>query len=127
MGNFLRSWTYRADLFGGYDPPDLLNFLYKMFGRRRATAGQLEQGRQEMLAAQQRLEEERKEGTEMPRDLEDAKGPEVAEGFESPGTTQRVEVRGSEEMPKSPPKSLGPPVPAEEETRVMTVETKVIL
>ena len=86
-----------------------------MFGRRRATAGQLEHGRQEMLAAQQRLEEERKEGTEMPRDLEDA--PKVAEGFESPRTTQRVEVQGSEEMPKSSPKSLAPPVPAEEETR----------
>ena len=51
----------------------------------------------------------------MPRDLEDA--PKVAEGFESPRTTQRVEVQGSEEMPKSSPKSLAPPVPAEEETR----------
>ena len=93
-----------------------------MFARRRATADELEQGQQEMLAAQQRLEEERATATEQP--MEDAKGPEVAESFESPRTTQRVNVQGREEMPKSSSKSLAPPVPAEDETKVTPADDK---
>ena len=81
-----------------------------MFAGRRATAAEMEQGQQEMEAAQKRLDEQREKGTEMP--LEDVKGPEGAESFESPRTTLRATVQGGEERPKGSPKSLGPPVPA---------------
>ena len=88
-----------------------------------------------MEAAQKRLDEQREKGTEMP--LEDVKGPEGAESFESPRTTLRATVQGSEERPKGSPKSLGPPVPesspkpleppkpAEDEPKVPPAKAKV--
>ena len=106
-----------------------------MFAGRRATAAEMEQGQQEMEAAQKRLDEQREKGTEMP--LEDVKGLEGAESFESPRTTLRATVQGSEERPKGSPKSLGPPVPesspkpleppkpAEDEPKVPPAKAKV--
>ena len=77
-----------------------------MFIRRRATEKELQQGEQEMMAAQQRMDAELATGAEL--QIEDATRPEVSRGQESPKTPKMDEKLGSEDGPKSAPKSFAP-------------------
>ena len=77
-----------------------------MFVRRRATEKELQQGEQEMMAAQQRMDAELATGAEL--QIEDATRPEVSRGQESPKTPKMDEKLGSEDGPKSAPKSFAP-------------------
>ena len=77
-----------------------------MFVRRRATEKELQQGEQEMMAAQQRMDAELATGAEL--QIEDATRPEVSRGQESPKTPKMDDKLGSEDGPKSAPKSFAP-------------------
>ena len=72
-----------------------------MYGRRKASRKELEQGEKEMKEAHERLAKEMEESGEL--QLED--GGKDAEGFESPQVSQRDIAKGSEEMPKGTPKT----------------------
>ena len=78
-----------------------------MYGRRKASRKELEQGEKEMKEAHERLAKEMEESGEL--QLED--GGKEAEGFESPQVSQRDIAKGSEEMPKGTPKTFVPALP----------------
>ena len=79
--------------------------LYVMIQRRRATAQELAQGDDEIRRANERMEAELAAGTEP--HLEDKERSEI-EVFESPGNPKDKNL-GSEEKPKTAPKSFFPP------------------
>ena len=78
-----------------------------MYGRRKASRKELEQGEKEMKEAHERLAKEMEESGEL--QLED--GGKEAEGFESPQVSQRDIAKGSEEMLKGTPKTFVPALP----------------
>ena len=79
----------------GYEPKGLTT---AMFSRRRATQAELDQGMDEMLRAQQRVEAEVATGSEKP--IEDVKGLETVVP-ESPKSSAKEESLGREEGPRS--------------------------
>ena len=95
-----------------------------MFSRRRATQAELDQGADEILRAQQRVEAELATGSEM--QLEDTKGPETMVP-EPPKSPVQEESLGREDGPRSSPKSLVPAVPGQEKFQVppVTPESQV--
>ena len=74
--------------------------------RRRATDRELQQGEEQMKAAQQRLDAELAAGSEP--QLEDSKGPEVSQSQESPKIPEVEKDLGREEGPRGSPKSFAP-------------------
>ena len=95
-----------------------------MFSRRRATQAELDQGADEMLRAQQRVEAELATGSEM--QLEDTKGPETMVP-ETPKSPVKEESLGRVDGPRSSPKPLVPAVPDQEKSQVppVTPESQV--
>ena len=87
-----------------------------MFTRRRAPPAELEEGNNQILQAQQRLDAEIAAGSE--KAIEDEKGLETKVS-ESPKSPVKEESLGREEGPRSFPASLVPAVPGQEISQVM--------
>ena len=86
-----------------------------MFTRRRATPAELEEGNNQILQAQQRLDAEIAAGSE--KAIEDEKGLETKVS-ESPKSPVKEESLGREEEPRSFPTSIIPAVPGQEISQV---------